>query len=234
MMFWVAPKYGQSSILVYISICSLIGSLSVMWCKGLSIAIKLTLTGSSQLANPLTWFFLISVAVCITVQMNYLNKALDIFNTSLVTPIYYVMFTTLTITASAILFKEWRKLYVSDIIGALCGFATIIIGVFLLHAFKDVHIKLSDLLTSMTWKNAAVIPTTTTNNTTESTEHKLSRQLSSSSVHVEVVPNPRTASTSRDKDGHDKVVRVSVTGSVESEDEETFTSENAPFITNHN
>ena len=48
--------------------------------------------------------------MCILIQMNYLNKALDIFNTSLVTPIYYVMFTTLTIIASAILFKEWNVL----------------------------------------------------------------------------------------------------------------------------
>lgn len=37
--------------------------------------------------------------------MNYLNKALDLFNTAIVSPIYYVMFTTLTITASAILFQ---------------------------------------------------------------------------------------------------------------------------------
>lgn len=42
--------------------------------------------------------------------MNYLNKALDIFNTGVVTPVYYVMFTSLVITASAILFKEWEKL----------------------------------------------------------------------------------------------------------------------------
>jgi len=96
-IFWVAPQYGQTNIMVYIAICSLIGSLSVMGCKGLSIAIKLTAGGDSQLQNPLTWFFAVAVAVCIAIQMNYLNKALDIFNTSIVTPIYYVMFTTLTI-----------------------------------------------------------------------------------------------------------------------------------------
>lgn len=119
-----------------------------MACKGLSIAIKLTLSGTSQLLNPLAWFFLLAVATCIAIQMNYLNKALDIFNTSIVTPIYYVMFTTLTITASAILFQEWKVLQnpVKDTVGALCGFATIIFGVFLLHAFKDFTVNLSDLL----------------------------------------------------------------------------------------
>lgn len=148
LIFAISPQYGQTNILVYIAICSLIGSLSVMACKGLSIAIKLTLSGTTQLLNPLAWFFLLSVATCITIQMNYLNKALDIFNTSIVTPIYYVMFTTLTIIASAILFQEWKVLEhpVKDTVGALCGFATIIFGVFLLHAFKDFTVKLSDLL----------------------------------------------------------------------------------------
>ena len=45
------------------------------------------------------------VAVCVVIQMNYLNKALDLFNTAIVSPIYYVMFTTFTITASVILFQ---------------------------------------------------------------------------------------------------------------------------------
>jgi hypothetical protein len=50
------------------------------------------------------------VIVCVSVQMNYLNKALDSFNTGIVTPVYYVMFTTMVLIASAILFKEWKNL----------------------------------------------------------------------------------------------------------------------------
>lgn len=45
------------------------------------------------------------VAVCVVIQMNYLNKALDLFNTAIVSPIYYVMFTVCTILASVILFQ---------------------------------------------------------------------------------------------------------------------------------
>lgn len=153
LIFWVAPIKGQSNILIYISICSLIGSLSVTGCKGLSIAIKLTLSGNSQLQNPLAWFFAITVATCITIQMNYLNKSLDIFNTSIVTPIYYVMFTTFTITASAILFKEWSQVTALDIIGTLCGFLVIVCGVFLLHAFKDIKFTFKDLFILMNKSN---------------------------------------------------------------------------------
>ena len=140
------PRHGKTNILVYISICSLIGSLSVMGCKGLGLVIRETAHGNNQLTSPIAWLLLFAVLACVTTQMNYLNKALDIFNTSLVTPIYYVMFTTLTIIASAILFREWEVMDSKDTIGAICGFLTIIFGVFLLHAFKDVHFRLKDVL----------------------------------------------------------------------------------------
>ena len=45
------------------------------------------------------------VAVCVITQINYLNRALDMFNTAIVSPIYYVMFTLFTITASLIMFQ---------------------------------------------------------------------------------------------------------------------------------
>ena len=45
------------------------------------------------------------VGVSVITQLNYLNRALDMFNTAIVSPIYYVMFTLATITASLIMFK---------------------------------------------------------------------------------------------------------------------------------
>ena len=82
-------------------------------------------------------------------QINYLNKALDIFNTSLVTPIYYVFFTMSVLTCSAILFKEWEHMGAGDVIGTLSGFLTIVVGIFLLHAFKDISVSLATLGVSM-------------------------------------------------------------------------------------
>lgn len=64
------------------------------------------------------------VAVCVVTQMNYLNKALDLFNTAIVSPIYYVMFTTLTVTANVILFQvPYSSLdrYASDFTRAICS-----------------------------------------------------------------------------------------------------------------
>ncbi|KAB0368248.1 hypothetical protein FD755_020014, partial [Muntiacus reevesi] len=147
----VAPKKGQTNILVYISICSLIGAFSVSSVKGLGIAIKELLERKPVYKHPLVFVFLAVLVVSVMTQINYLNKALDSFNTSLVTPIYYVLFTSMVVTCSAILFQEWYGMNAGDVIGTLTGFFTIINGIFLLHAFKNIDITWSDL-TSTTRK----------------------------------------------------------------------------------
>lgn len=140
-VFYFGPAYGKQNILVYICLCSSVGSLTVMSCKGLGLALKETISGKENaFAVWLTWVFIFSIILCITVQMNYLNKSLDLFDTSVVTPIYYVFFTTLVIIASAILFREWEKMSVENTLGASCGFLVVIIAIFLLNAFKDIDI----------------------------------------------------------------------------------------------
>nr|CAB3461430.1 unnamed protein product [Digitaria exilis] len=131
------PQYGQTHIMVYIGICSLVGSLSVMSVKALGIALKLTFSGMNQLVYPQTWVFSFVVISCIVTQMNYLNKALDTFNTAVVSPIYYTMFTSLTILASVIMFKDWDRQNPTQIVTEMCGFVTILSGTFLLHKTKD-------------------------------------------------------------------------------------------------
>ncbi|KAK2491490.1 hypothetical protein MC885_000540 [Smutsia gigantea] len=151
----VAPKKGQTNILVYISICSLIGAFSVSSVKGLGIAIKELLEWKPVYKHPLVFVLLAVLVLSVTTQINYLNKALDTFNTSLVTPIYYVFFTSMVVTCSAILFQEWYGMKAGDIIGTLSGFFTIINGIFLLHAFKNTDITWSEL-TSTTRKEVSL------------------------------------------------------------------------------
>ncbi|WMV50522.1 hypothetical protein MTR67_043907 [Solanum verrucosum] len=74
LIFHYLPQYGQTHIMFYIGVCSLMGSLSVMSVKALGIALKLTLSGTNQLIYPETWAFTLIVIVCVLTQMNYLNK----------------------------------------------------------------------------------------------------------------------------------------------------------------
>lgn len=83
MIYKIAPIYGKKNPLIYISICSTVGSVSVMSVKAFGIALKLTLGGNNQFTHASTYVFIILVAVCILTQMNYFNKALSQFPTSL-------------------------------------------------------------------------------------------------------------------------------------------------------
>ena len=49
------------------------------------------------------------LALCSATQMNYLNRALDTFNTTMVTSVYYVYFTVSTVAASTIMYKDWEN-----------------------------------------------------------------------------------------------------------------------------
>ncbi|KAM3199446.1 putative magnesium transporter NIPA4 [Capsicum annuum] len=137
LIFRYVPKLGQRYLVIYIGICSLTGSLTVMGVKAVGIALKLSFEGKNQFKYYQTWLFTVFVIVFCLLQLNYLNKALETFNTAVVSPVYYVMFTTLTILASMIMFKDYDHQTATQIITALCGFITILGGTFLLHKTKD-------------------------------------------------------------------------------------------------
>ncbi|KAJ2867247.1 hypothetical protein GGH94_000973 [Coemansia aciculifera] len=133
----VAKKHGQTNPLVYLSICSIAGSMTVTACKAFGIALKLTFAGNNQFVHFSTYFFAGVVGLCIVVQMNYFNKALEQFETNIVTPIYYVFFTSATIVASVALFQGFTDSTNKELASLLCGFITIFIGVFLLNGTKS-------------------------------------------------------------------------------------------------
>lgn len=81
-IFKLVPSYGTKNPFIYISICSLVGSVSVMAIKAFGIALKLTFAGNNQLTHPSTYAFGLIVVICIVVQMNYFNKALEQFSTN--------------------------------------------------------------------------------------------------------------------------------------------------------
>ncbi|KAM1149643.1 hypothetical protein ACFX15_029596 [Malus domestica] len=137
LVFHFVPQCGHTNVLVFTGICSLMGSLSVMSVKALGTALKLTFEGKNQLIYPETWFFMLVVATCVITQMNYLNKALDTFNTAVVSPIYYVMFTTLAIIASVIMFKDWDDQSGAAIISEICGFIVVLCGTIVLHSTRE-------------------------------------------------------------------------------------------------
>ncbi|KAH8804695.1 magnesium transporter NIPA-domain-containing protein [Xylogone sp. PMI_703] len=133
---WVAPRYAKKSMLVYLSICSFVGGLSVVATQGLGAAILTQIRGTPQFNQWFLYVLLVFVVCTLVTEIIYLNKALNIYNAALVTPTYYVFFTSATIITSAILFRGFKGTATS-IITVVMGFFVICAGVVLLQLSKS-------------------------------------------------------------------------------------------------
>jgi drug/metabolite transporter (DMT)-like permease len=134
-IFLVAPKYGKDQMIWYILVCSLFGGLSVSCTQGLGTAIVTTARGNNQFKFWFTYFLLVFVAATLLTEIYYLNMALALFNTAMVTPTYYVIFTFFTLVTSIILYQG-LKAPVVDIITIVMGFFVICAGIIILQMSK--------------------------------------------------------------------------------------------------
>ncbi|KAI9836874.1 MAG: hypothetical protein M1819_001039 [Sarea resinae] len=134
--FWAGPRYGKKTMLVYLSICSLIGGLSVVATQGLGAAVLSQARGTPQFNQWFLYVLFVFVIVTLVTEIIFLNKALNLFNAALVTPTYYVFFTSSTIVASAILFRGFKGTP-SSIVTVVMGFLQICSGVVLLQLSKS-------------------------------------------------------------------------------------------------
>jgi hypothetical protein len=74
---WVAPRYGKKTMMVYISICSMVGGLSVVATQGLGAAIIAQINGKAQFNKWFTYVLLVFVICTLLTEIIYLNVSLQ-------------------------------------------------------------------------------------------------------------------------------------------------------------
>ncbi|KAI1874940.1 hypothetical protein JX265_003623 [Neoarthrinium moseri] len=136
--FYCGPRWGKKNMMVYISICSWVGGLSVVATQGLGSAIVAQAQGQveSQFKQWFLYVLFVFVIGTLLTEIIFLNKALNLFNAAMVTPTYYVYFTSTTIITSAVLFQGFKGTP-SSIITVVMGFLVICSGVVLLQLSKS-------------------------------------------------------------------------------------------------
>ncbi|XP_068176269.1 magnesium transporter NIPA1 [Antennarius striatus] len=139
LIVWIAPSHGTSNIMVYAVICSLLGGFTVPSSKGLGLVAQDAFGQGPSSSRALALFvgLLGTLALSILTQFFFINKALECFSSSTFEAIYYVTFTSTVILASAIVFKEWTELTLTDSLAMLCGLATVCVGVILLRISQE-------------------------------------------------------------------------------------------------
>lgn len=146
LIYYLAPRYGKRHPFVYILVCSLVGSYLVLSVQGFgsSLVYSATHWDTDNQFRIWTMYPLIGMVILtIIMQINYLNKALNLFSTAIVTPVYYVFFTTCTLITSAVLFRGFSVSSTLGVVSILIGFFVIVGGVALLFDYNLKQTKTS-------------------------------------------------------------------------------------------
>jgi len=72
-VFWAGPRYGKNNMFVYLSVCSLIGGLSVSALQGLDAAIVTQIGGTPQFNHWFLYVLLVFVVCTLVTEILYLN-----------------------------------------------------------------------------------------------------------------------------------------------------------------
>ncbi|KAI8829571.1 magnesium transporter NIPA-domain-containing protein [Chytriomyces cf. hyalinus JEL632] len=191
MILYAARKWGETSPMIYITICSLLGSLVVVVLQviGSAVVYSAEHPEDSQLKDWTFYLLIVFVCCCGVTQINYLNKALNIFSTAIVTPIYFVFFTTATLICSAVLFRDFSFSTPQQLVSALVGFLVIVGGVALLFAYSQKLTKCSETDKDACSDNIPYSPnTSSTSNSPTSSPNMRDALLSPSSGSI-LAPN---------------------------------------------
>lgn len=80
---WVGPRYGKKSMLVYLTICSLIGGLSVVATQGLGAAVVAQASGKPQFNQWFLYVLFVFVILTLVTEIIFLNVSVPPFQTAI-------------------------------------------------------------------------------------------------------------------------------------------------------
>lgn len=129
-LMWASPRYGRRTILIDLGLVGLFGGYTALSTKGVSSMLSATLWRA--FTTPVTYVLLLILLVTAVMQIRYVNKALQRFDSTQVIPIQFVMFTLCVIIGSAILYRDFEKTTLEQAAKFVGGCLLTFFGVFLI------------------------------------------------------------------------------------------------------
>ncbi|RKF60036.1 NIPA-like protein 2 [Erysiphe neolycopersici] len=127
---WASPKYGGKIILIDLGLVGLLGGYTALSTKGLSSLLSSTLWRA--LTTPISYVLLLVLVGTAILQVRYLNKALQRFDSTQVIPVQYLTFTLSVIVGSTILYRDMDRISVENAIKFTGGCLLAFLGVWLI------------------------------------------------------------------------------------------------------
>ncbi|KAI5864587.1 DUF803-domain-containing protein [Durotheca rogersii] len=128
-LMWASPRYGHRTILIDLGLVGLFGGYTALTTKGVSSMLSSTLFRA--FATPVTYGLVVVLLVTAVMQVRYVNKALQRFDSTQVIPIQFVLFTLSVIIGSAILYRDFERTTAEQAAKFVGGCLLTFFGVFL-------------------------------------------------------------------------------------------------------
>ncbi|CAK7236676.1 hypothetical protein SCUCBS95973_009688 [Sporothrix curviconia] len=137
LLMWASPRYGNRTILIDLGLVGLFGGYTVLATKGVSSMLSSTLLGA--FLTPMTYVLLVILLGTAVMQVRYVNKALQRFDSTQVIPIQFVMFTLCVIIGSAVLYRDFERTTAEQAAKFVGGCLLTFFGVFIITSGRPPH-----------------------------------------------------------------------------------------------
>ncbi|KAL9130372.1 MAG: hypothetical protein Q9217_001430 [Psora testacea] len=129
-LMWASEKYGERTVLIDLGLVALFGGYTALSTKGVASLLSDTLWRA--LTFPITYLLVLILIITALMQIRYVNRALQRFDSTQVIPIQFVLFTISVIVGSAILYRDFRSATGDRISKFIGGCLLTFLGVYLI------------------------------------------------------------------------------------------------------
>ncbi|KAG6001780.1 hypothetical protein E4U21_003797 [Claviceps maximensis] len=134
-LMWASRRYGRRTILIDLGLVGLFGGYTALATKGVSSMLSSTLWRA--FATPVTYALVFVLLITAVMQIRYVNKALQRFDSTQVIPIQFVLFTLCVILGSAVLYRDFEKTTPKQAAYFVGGCMLTFFGVFLITSGRQ-------------------------------------------------------------------------------------------------
>lgn len=134
-LMFASTKFGDRTILIDLGLVGLFGGYTALSTKG--VASLLSSSIWRVITFPITYLLVAVLVSTAVLQIKYLNRALQRFDSTVVIPTQFVMFTLSVIMGSAILYRDFERTTTEDAVKFVGGCALTFLGVYFITSGRS-------------------------------------------------------------------------------------------------
>ncbi|GAB5587703.1 hypothetical protein Unana1_02603 [Umbelopsis nana] len=131
----LSPRYGSQSIMIDLGLVAIYGGYTVLATKSISSLLSMSFT--KMFTFPVSYLLVFVLVFTAVIQIKYLNRALQRFDSTEVIPTQFVLFTISAIIGSAVLYHDFDNLSPHQMLSFVIGCAIEFFGVLLITSSRQ-------------------------------------------------------------------------------------------------